>query len=139
MTDQPTYKPLPENWRKAVAIVAHPDDMEFGAAAAVDPAVAGAADAAGPDTAYTPDTALVNLYGRGSTMGLHQDRDEASSAPVVSLSLGDACTFRFGTPEHRGRPRPAGPSRATHPDPAARRHHRDLAPEQRHRPRTGLR
>ena len=59
-----------------------------------------------PDAAerYTPDTALVNLYGRGSTMGLHQDRDEACMAPVVSLSLGDACTFRFGTPEHRGRP-----------------------------------
>jgi LmbE family N-acetylglucosaminyl deacetylase len=28
-------KTLPENWSKAVAIVAHPDDMEFGAAAAV--------------------------------------------------------------------------------------------------------
>jgi hypothetical protein len=27
-------KTLPENWTKAVAIVAHPDDMEFGAAAA---------------------------------------------------------------------------------------------------------
>ncbi len=67
------------------------------AAAAVDPRVA-----CPPE--YTPDTALVNLYGPGSTMGLHQDRDEASGAPVVSLSLGDACTFRFGTPEHRGRP-----------------------------------
>lgn len=53
---------------------------------------------------YTPDAALVNLYGHGATMGLHQDRDEASLAPVVSFSLGDACTFRFGTPEHRGRP-----------------------------------
>ena len=31
----PPLKPLPENWAKAVAIVAHPDDMEFGAAAAV--------------------------------------------------------------------------------------------------------
>jgi LmbE family N-acetylglucosaminyl deacetylase len=28
-------KTLPEDWSKAVAIVAHPDDMEFGAAAAV--------------------------------------------------------------------------------------------------------
>lgn len=54
--------------------------------------------------AYSPDAALVNLYGPGATMGLHQDRDEASLDPVVSLSLGDACTFRFGTPEHRGRP-----------------------------------
>jgi LmbE family N-acetylglucosaminyl deacetylase len=37
MTDQapPPLKPLKEDWTKAVAIVAHPDDMEFGAAAAV--------------------------------------------------------------------------------------------------------
>jgi LmbE family N-acetylglucosaminyl deacetylase len=28
-------KTLPENWTKALAIVAHPDDMEFGAAAAI--------------------------------------------------------------------------------------------------------
>ena len=32
---QPPLKPLPEDWSKAVAIVAHPDDLEFGAAAAV--------------------------------------------------------------------------------------------------------
>lgn len=69
-------------------------------AAAVDPRSA-VLDGGDP---YTPDAALVNLYGRGATMGLHQDRDEASPAPVVSFSLGDACTFRFGTPEHRGRP-----------------------------------
>ena len=36
MTEQPSpLKPLPENWGRALAIVAHPDDMEFGAAAAV--------------------------------------------------------------------------------------------------------
>jgi alkylated DNA repair protein (DNA oxidative demethylase) len=30
-------------------------------------------------------------------MGLHQDRDEeASDAPVLSLSLGDSAIFRFG-------------------------------------------
>ena len=69
------------------------------AAVSIDPS-AGSDDSA----SYTPDAALVNLYGPGATMGLHQDRDEASLAPVVSLSLGDACTFRFGTPEHRGRP-----------------------------------
>lgn len=54
--------------------------------------------------AYTPDVALVNLYDDDARMGLHQDRDERSRAPVVSLSIGDACVFRFGTPEHRGRP-----------------------------------
>jgi LmbE family N-acetylglucosaminyl deacetylase len=31
----PRLKPLPEDWSKAVAIVAHPDDLEFGAAAAI--------------------------------------------------------------------------------------------------------
>jgi DNA oxidative demethylase len=30
-------------------------------------------------------------------MGLHQDRDEEDlAAPVVSLSLGSSCVFRFG-------------------------------------------
>ena len=37
-------------------------------------------------------------------MGMHQDRDERSDAPVVSLSLGDTCVFRFGNTEHRNRP-----------------------------------
>ena len=38
MTDQPTptpLEPLPEDWERALCVVAHPDDMEFGAAAAV--------------------------------------------------------------------------------------------------------
>jgi LmbE family N-acetylglucosaminyl deacetylase len=35
MTDRPQLKPLRENWQRALAVVAHPDDMEFGAAAAV--------------------------------------------------------------------------------------------------------
>ena len=35
VTKAQVYGDSPEDWRKAVAIVAHPDDMEFGAAAAV--------------------------------------------------------------------------------------------------------
>jgi LmbE family N-acetylglucosaminyl deacetylase len=31
----PTLEPLAEDWQRALAIVAHPDDMEYGAAAAV--------------------------------------------------------------------------------------------------------
>ena len=53
---------------------------------------------------YEPDTALVNFYDHAARMGLHQDKDERSLAPVVSLSVGDACTFRFGNTENRGRP-----------------------------------
>lgn len=53
---------------------------------------------------YTPDTALVNYYDEAARMGMHQDRDERSLAPVVSLSIGDSCTFRFGNTENRNRP-----------------------------------
>ncbi|MEW2547909.1 alpha-ketoglutarate-dependent dioxygenase AlkB [Streptomyces sp. NPDC047002] len=54
--------------------------------------------------AYAPDTALVNFYEGAAKMGMHQDKDEKSRAPVVSLSIGDRCVFRFGNAENRGRP-----------------------------------
>ncbi len=44
-----------------------------------------------------PEACLINFYDPTARMGLHQDRDEEElSAPVVSLSLGDACLFRVG-------------------------------------------
>lgn len=61
-------------------------------------------DAYGDPGGYRPDVALVNRYDAGARLGMHQDRDERSGAPVVSLSLGDACVFRFGNPSTRGRP-----------------------------------
>ncbi|MFH8899203.1 alpha-ketoglutarate-dependent dioxygenase AlkB family protein [Streptomyces coeruleorubidus] len=56
----------------------------------------------GPAPAY--DIALVNFYDADARMGMHRDSDEKSDAPVVSLSLGDTCVFRFGNPETRTRP-----------------------------------
>ncbi|MEE1826605.1 alpha-ketoglutarate-dependent dioxygenase AlkB [Streptomyces sp. BE20] len=53
---------------------------------------------------YEPDIAIVNHYPHGAKMGLHQDRDERTDAPVVSLSLGDTCVFRLGNTETRTRP-----------------------------------
>ena len=51
-----------------------------------------------------PEACLVNYYAPQARMGLHQDRDEADfAAPVVSISLGDACRFRIGG-EARGGP-----------------------------------
>jgi len=35
MDKPPPLEPLPEDWTRALAVVAHPDDMEFGSAAAV--------------------------------------------------------------------------------------------------------
>jgi DNA oxidative demethylase len=46
---------------------------------------------------HPPQACLINYYGQAAKMGLHQDRDEEDfDAPVVSLSLGDACLFRVG-------------------------------------------
>ncbi|MGY6018814.1 alpha-ketoglutarate-dependent dioxygenase AlkB family protein [Streptomyces spinosirectus] len=62
-----------------------------------------ALDALGePAAAY--DIALINFYDADARMGMHRDSDEKSDAPVVSLSLGDTCVFRFGNPETRTRP-----------------------------------
>jgi len=49
---------------------------------------------------HLPEACLVNYYAPDARMGLHQDRDEADfDAPVVSISLGDACLFRVGGTE----------------------------------------
>ncbi|HEY9414627.1 MAG TPA: alpha-ketoglutarate-dependent dioxygenase AlkB [Pseudonocardia sp.] len=58
----------------------------------------------GAGDGYHPDIALINYYDADARMGLHRDRDEHCDDPVVSLSLGDACLFRFGNTESRSRP-----------------------------------
>ncbi|MFG2459929.1 alpha-ketoglutarate-dependent dioxygenase AlkB family protein [Streptomyces sp. NPDC048523] len=50
------------------------------------------------------DIALINFYDGDARMGMHRDSDEKSDAPVVSLSLGDTCVFRFGNTETRTKP-----------------------------------
>ncbi|MFF5015451.1 alpha-ketoglutarate-dependent dioxygenase AlkB family protein [Streptomyces sp. NPDC001165] len=64
------------------------------------------ADALGPQAvpAEPYDIALINFYDGTARMGMHRDADERSNAPVVSLSLGDTCVFRFGNTETRTKP-----------------------------------
>jgi alkylated DNA repair protein (DNA oxidative demethylase) len=66
------------------------------------------ADAYGPGSAeavsYEPDAAIVNLYPPGARLGLHQDGEEPSEAPVVTISLGDTCTFRLAGVDRRTGP-----------------------------------
>ncbi|MCN9240366.1 alpha-ketoglutarate-dependent dioxygenase AlkB [Streptomyces sp. RY43-2] len=50
------------------------------------------------------DIALINFYDADAHMGMHRDSDEKSDAPVVSLTLGDSCVFRFGNTRTRTRP-----------------------------------
>ncbi len=58
------------------------------------------------ETPLLPEACLVNFYSDTARMGLHQDRDEREfSAPVVSISLGNACLFRIGGLERKDRTR----------------------------------
>ena len=51
-----------------------------------------------------PECCLVNFYGEGARMGMHQDKDEGSfDYPVVSVSLGDDGLFRMGSRERGGK------------------------------------
>ncbi|WP_405623329.1 alpha-ketoglutarate-dependent dioxygenase AlkB family protein [Streptomyces sp. NBC_01396] len=59
---------------------------------------------AGAPTRVPYDIALINFYDGDARMGMHRDSDEESDAPVVSLSLGDSCVFRFGNTETRTKP-----------------------------------
>ena len=44
-----------------------------------------------------PDCCLINFYGEGARMGMHQDKDEGDfTFPVLSVSLGDEALFRMG-------------------------------------------
>ncbi|MEX0371201.1 MAG: alpha-ketoglutarate-dependent dioxygenase AlkB [Tateyamaria sp.] len=51
-----------------------------------------------------PDCCLINFYGEGARMGMHQDKDEADFKwPVLSVSLGDAGLFRIGNTTRGGK------------------------------------
>jgi alkylated DNA repair protein (DNA oxidative demethylase) len=67
---------------------------------------AAVADTLGLESAasYAPDAAIVNLYDSGARLGLHLDGEEPSEAPVVTLSLGDSCVFRFAGVGRRNGP-----------------------------------
>ncbi|MEM1234625.1 MAG: alpha-ketoglutarate-dependent dioxygenase AlkB [Pseudomonadota bacterium] len=54
--------------------------------------------------ARAPDCCLINWYGEGAKMGLHQDADEGDfSWPVLSVSLGDDALFRMGNTTRGGK------------------------------------
>ncbi len=85
-TDGAPVKPLPDD---LVALARRAVAETLGAAAG---------------SRYRPDAAIVNLYTPDARLGLHRDGEEPSDAPVVTISLGDACVFRFAGVERRTRP-----------------------------------
>ncbi len=54
---------------------------------------------------FAPDACLINRYGPGARMSLHQDRDERDfAAPIVSVSLGLPAIFLFGGAKRSDKP-----------------------------------
>jgi DNA oxidative demethylase len=45
---------------------------------------------------FKPQSCLINLYGEHSKLGLHVDKTEKVSKPIISVSLGDTATFLMG-------------------------------------------
>lgn len=86
MTPEP-LSPLPEDWTRALAIVAHPDDMEYGAGAAV-----GRWTAQGKEVAYCMVTS-----GEAGIDGLHPDqagplREQEQLAACAAVGV-EVCDF----------------------------------------------
>lgn len=86
-TDGAPVKPLPED---LVALARR--------------AVADAYQDEAAGRSYEPDAAIVNLYEPTAHLGLHQDGEEPSPAPVVTISIGDTCTFRMAGVDRRTGP-----------------------------------
>jgi alkylated DNA repair protein (DNA oxidative demethylase) len=90
-TDGAPVKPLPAELA---------DLARAAVTAAYGPAAPSNLDA----VAYAPDAAIVNLYAPGARLGIHQDGEEPADAPVVTVSLGDTCIFRFAGVDRRTGP-----------------------------------
>jgi alkylated DNA repair protein (DNA oxidative demethylase) len=90
------------------------DDHDGAPVKPLPPHIAALAARAATDAGYSLDgsrfdASIVNIYDADSKLGLHQDSAEgpdpiAKGAPVVTISLGDTCIFRFGNTETRTRP-----------------------------------
>lgn len=84
-----------------------PVPAEYGSlASAALPAAASVAAELSPWSggSFRAETALVNYYPPGASMGMHVDANEESEAPVVSLSIGDEAVFRMGNVHGRTKP-----------------------------------
>jgi DNA oxidative demethylase len=88
------------------------DDGDGAPVKGFPPLLAQLGDAACAATGFRPvpyDAAIVNFYEPAAKLGLHQDKIEGpevirAGSPVVTISLGDTCVFRFGNTDRPARP-----------------------------------
>lgn len=89
-------EPMPEDWQRALAIVAHPDDIEYGAAAAV-----AAWTAAGREVSY-----LLVTRGEAGIDGVSpaeaaplREREQRASAAIVGVEAVEFLDYQDGVIE----------------------------------------
>ncbi len=90
-------KPMPDDWRRALAVVAHPDDLEYGCAAAI----AGWIDD-GREVAYvlaTRGEAGIDSL-EPALCGPLREREQRASAEVVGVSTVEFLDHRDGVIEY---------------------------------------
>ncbi|MCH0565682.1 MULTISPECIES: PIG-L deacetylase family protein [unclassified Streptomyces] len=90
-------RPMPEDWQRALAVVAHPDDLEYGCAAAV-----AAWTDAGREVAYvlaTRGEAGIDTLEPGKCAPL-REREQRASAAVVGVSEVEFLDHRDGVIEY---------------------------------------
>jgi LmbE family N-acetylglucosaminyl deacetylase len=90
-------QPMPEDWNRAVAVVAHPDDLEYGVASAI-----ARWTGQGKEVAY-----LLATRGEAGIAGMHPDQagplraeEERRSAAVVGVSEVEFLDHRDGLVEY---------------------------------------
>ncbi|MEU4876172.1 PIG-L deacetylase family protein [Streptomyces sp. NPDC021608] len=119
----PQLQPMPEDWQRALAVVAHPDDLEYGCAAAI----AGWTDA-GREIGYvlaTRGEAGIDTLAPAEC-GPLREREQRASAAVVGVSSVEFLDHRDGVVEY-------GPALRRDIAAAIRRHRPELVITLNHR------
>jgi LmbE family N-acetylglucosaminyl deacetylase len=91
------YVPMPDDWQRALAVVAHPDDLEYGPACAV-----AAWTAAGREVAY-----LIVTHGEAgidamtpAEAGRIREKEQIEAAAIVGVDTVDFLDHRDGVVEY---------------------------------------
>ncbi|WP_406005405.1 PIG-L family deacetylase [Streptomyces sp. NBC_00637] len=119
----PQLQPMPEDWRRALAVVAHPDDLEYGCSAAV-----AAWTDAGREVAYvlaTRGEAGIDTMAPAEC-GPLREREQRASAAVVGVSSVEFLDHHDGVVEY-------GPALRRDIAAAIRRHRPELVITLNHR------
>ncbi|MEU5765561.1 PIG-L deacetylase family protein [Streptomyces asoensis] len=119
----PQLRPMPEDWQRALAVVAHPDDLEYGCSAAV-----AAWTDAGREVVYvlaTRGEAGIDTVAPAEC-GPLREREQRASAAVVGVSVVEFLDHRDGVVEY-------GPALRRDIAAAIRRHRPELVITLNHR------